>query len=247
VAKDLVLALLDALPIARWEAHFAARPFYSVIEDERGEGLHALYENPDTEVAFTFSWAPFAGGHATFVLPLARPRPFALEGEEEVAAFNARFGLARKPGGVVEAWAEMRPAKAKGKPTLPAALVEKVWRWNRGRHQLAASLELFVPRIWVAKAGTKVVTGVDWVPEVASVLPAVDLVGVAHPKGERFFAFPKLEPLLGEGASGVDALPFRRVGEQGVPAGLQRALEKGLRGKPPQRISFADVNEAPTK
>jgi hypothetical protein len=242
VVKELIIQLGAQLPVAVWEAFFAQRPYYTVMEAEGGEGLDALYENPDTEVSFAFRWR---GGSASFELGRQRPRPFVGEAEAEVAAFAARFKIAWPMGELVRRW-EVGRRKSGARGAVPAPLVEQVWRWNRDRLALAASLELFVPRIAFAKAGRQVKTLVEWAPDVAAAVPKVDLLWVELPGDGRLVSVAKVAGLLdafpsssGEG----EALPFWKVGEGGPPEELLKVMARLPKGKALLKVALAEVKE----
>jgi len=180
--------------LASW---FASRANYTVGSEQ------AIYENPDTEVYFVFD-LPAATGEdpsprVAFSLNYARHGGFAREGASELQAFVQQFafavedpqleGLGEGPyrtEGFLQGWqagndCAMRAFVTNGDGasefrTLPAATLERVWRWNLARKDLQARLgdDVFVPRISFVEVDGRVQTATVWTDAIAVALPPTD-------------------------------------------------------------------------
>lgn len=200
MSYDLFLRGRDGAPIDRgaFEAHLRARRHYRV------EAGHAQYGNDDTGVYFHFDHDEQSGVVA-FNLNYFRPHVFALEAEPEVSAFVEALGcsvddpqvdgMARGPyrrEGFLRGWDAGNLAAHRaflehggdrgGLLTLPAATIERYWRWNLARAELAAELgdAVFVPKVRYFQEQGRVLSSVIWGDAVPIALPEVDRVVVVR-------------------------------------------------------------------
>ncbi len=195
MSYDLFLRARGGAPLDRdaFERFFRARRRYRV------EAGHAQYENDDTGVYFSFDHD--AHGTVAFNLNDFRPHVFALEAEPELAAFVAAFdpavedpqvdGMGEGPysaEGFLRGWSAGNRVAHRaflehggdrsGLLTLPAATIERHWRWNLARAELSAELgdAVFVPKIRYFREHGRCVASVMWGDAVPIALPEVDRV-----------------------------------------------------------------------
>jgi hypothetical protein len=169
--------------------------------DYKVEGRQAVYSNPDTGVSFTFETDEATEAGATFTLDDLRPSTFIREAEPEVAAFVRHFDwIVHDPqiGGLPEdahdgdrlvaAWnrrhdAALRdllqdPTRRAGLLTLPQAVLDQAWRWNRNRRTLQREVgeAKFVPRIMFTLLDGAVSTASVWSDAIPMVFSSVDYI-----------------------------------------------------------------------
>ena len=139
----------------------------------------------------------------SFNLNYFRPHVFGLEAAEELAAVTARFSLqvddpqirgmgrgAFTSAGFLGGWnagnlaahrALLSSAHDGHAPlahhSLPAATLERAWRWNYGRESLQDAIgDVFVPKISFVQQGGAARTFVVWGDAIPVALPDVDLL-----------------------------------------------------------------------
>ena len=139
----------------------------------------------------------------SFNINYFRPHVFGLEAAEELAALAARFSLlvddpqvggmgrgAFTSEGFLAGWnagnrAGHRALLASGHEghapgahhSLPAATLERIWRWNHDRERFQEALgNVFVPRISFLQRDDRLQTFVVWGDAIPVALPDVDLL-----------------------------------------------------------------------
>lgn len=178
---------------------FASRANYSV------GAVQAIYENEDTQVYFAFDLPSATDGDAApsvvFNLNYARHGGFALEAASELEALVQRFSFEVEDlqiGGLTEgaydtegflrgwqlgndhAMRVLLPKldAASARHTLPAAELQRIWRWNRARRDLQARLgdDVFVPVINFIELDGRVQSAAVWVDAIPEALPPTDVL-----------------------------------------------------------------------
>lgn len=154
-------------------------------------------DDPDAE--------EFVPEDASFNLNYYRPHVFGLEAEPEVAAFVSRFqpfiddpqshGMGEGPyssEGFLKGWrhgnqfahsAVLASGPLDAPPlTLPAATIERFWRWNLNRAALQERIgeAIFVPRVMFFASSGAPISFVVWTDGMAAFLPVVDSVMVVR-------------------------------------------------------------------
>ena len=194
-------------------AYFRGRDGYKV------ESRQAVYFSPDTGVSFTFETDDAAEAAASFTLDDLRPSPFLREAEAEVAAFVHHFDwIVHDPqigdlpedaydgDRLVAAWTRHRdaalagllqdPARRTGLLTLPQAVLDQTWRWNRNRRTLQREVgeAKFVPRIMFTLLDGAVSTASVWSDAIPMVFAPVDYIIVYRKAFAPRTLFRRLEP-----------------------------------------------------
>jgi hypothetical protein len=177
--------------------YFRSRRWY----EDQGEQLG--YANADTGVYFSFHLGAAAPACLSFNINYFRPHVFGLEATRELAAVAAHFsllvddpqigGMGRGAftnegflggwnAGNLEAHRALLSSRHEGHEpiahhSLPAAVLERIWRWNHDRLRLQDALgKVFVPKIsFLQRAGT-LRTFVVWSDAIPVALPDVDLL-----------------------------------------------------------------------
>lgn len=225
------------------------------------------------------------GGQATgpipapvsFNLNYMRPHTFGLEAEPELSALVAHFNLLvfdpQNDGmgegeysseGFLRGWnsgnrfgyrSMAQDPTAEGPFALPAATIEKIWRWNYTRDDRQAALggDVFLPRIFYFDVDGRLCTGVAWGDLTPILLPPVDII-LAPRKTyapRRFlrkkedvvlFRRTELDHLLRVFPTGRDILPYRRVSYETPPADLEKAIraksahQETVKAVPPDQV-----------
>lgn len=252
-------------------AYFGTRPHFQLQEDgafyEREDtGVYfqfGLGGEPDEDEEDA---PPGRSVPVHFNLNYNRPHTFGLEAEREVTAFVERFGLqvddpqnegmGRGPysrEGFLRGWNAgnvfgcsipfLHGGQAPPQPTLPAELLERVWRWNdarsdycrfldevEGRHAHAARISL------LSLPGREgILTAAVWGGAMAIALPQVDVVIVVPRPGAelRFLAWTSVAPALQEAV----VLPAgRRIAHDGAERELPLAHHHLEHAHPPARL-----------
>lgn len=235
-------------------AWFAGRLHYAMDETQ------AIYENDDTGVYFIFDLPSQPGEDDESPPSLAlnlnffRPGCFAVEAAIELDALVKRFsfevedpqiaGMDDGPystEGLLRGWNAGNELALRtlltGEHaqetihTLPAATIQRVWRWNLERKELQARLgeEVFVPRISYLALDGRVQTAVVWGDAIPVVLPPTDqlLLAREHLAPRRFLRrvadvcicpFEEAESLLRKFAAPNDGGAYRRLSYVDPPA-----------------------------
>lgn len=199
MSYDLFFTFPSTVQAGELERYFSTRPHYQL-------GNGAFYQNQATGVYFQFAWSTDTPGRqavskASFNMNYFRPHVFGLEAEPEVRSFINRFtpqvedpqkdgmgnGQYSTKGFLTgwntgneyayEAFLQMQTPSHKFF-SLPAAELEKVWRWNASiaTTQAAYGESLFVPRIMPLSVNGELRTVVVWGDGIPELIPDVDLV-----------------------------------------------------------------------
>jgi len=195
---------------------------------------------------------------ASFNLNYFRPHVFGLEAEPEVSAFMEAFdpliedpqvgGMGEGPyssEGFLNGWnrgnafsySAVAASGSADTPqlSLPAAVIESVWRWNIQRTALQERLgeSVFVPRIMFHSSEAKAHSFVVWTDGMAALLPVVDTVLLVRVElaPRRFFrrkqdiaVLPWSEVENATAAYPVEGgiLPFKRLHYPARPKEIER-------------------------
>ena len=216
----------------RLQAYFAARRHYEI------DGYEAFYRNPDTLVMFLFSfergrWSPLRKniGAGTFSLQYLRAGCFGLEAERELSAFMAAFtariedpqidGMGDGPysgDGFLRGWnfgnelavrATLSREPDLDIPTLPAAVLTDVWRWNYAStaDRMRFRDRRFIPHITLFRRSGQPGRFVIWPSGMPVSLPRVDYVMIGRgykPTDQSFGLVPWAELVEALAESGFD-------------------------------------------
>jgi hypothetical protein len=203
-----------------FRGYFERRKHYKL------SGAQASYRHEDTGVYFSFQFQEDDSEPAvSFNLNYSRPHIFGLEAEPEVDAFVQAFSLevsdpqtggmgdgAYSSEGFLRGWnagnkfarQALGTLNREVKPTLPAQVIDRCWRWNLARAEAQEDLSTtqmlpcFVPKI-VALRQDGVRTAVVWGGAMAVVIPPVDgVLLVGDQPGVRYASLDELTPLLEE-------------------------------------------------
>jgi hypothetical protein len=166
-------------------------------------GVGARDDAPDSEEAAAAVGDGLVATCLSFNINYFRPHVFGLEAAQELAAVTARVSLlvddpqvrgmgrgAFGKAGFLAGWdagnlaahrALLSSAHDGHVPlaphSLPAATLERAWRWNDDRHTLQETLgDVFVPRISFVQQDGQARTFVVWGDAVPVALPDVDLL-----------------------------------------------------------------------
>jgi hypothetical protein len=230
--------------------HFVRRPNYELTKGQ------VVYQNEKTGVYFIFNWKmpgdqeDDEDADATFILNYFRPYIFALEAEPEVAAFIERFEPSIEDpqvdgmedtysrDGFLRGWKSGnkfacdglkggREGKKMAKQTLPAAEIERCWRWNLDLPKLDEEInaDIFLPRIRPCLYEGKMVTAICWPEAVPIAIPEVDivLVGRINLKGKEetlVMSYQSVVPHLEAYLIRDGAAPYRLLSYETPPQNL---------------------------
>lgn len=219
--------------------YFRSRPHY-LLRDEGADYAHEdtgvyfhfdIPEEPDEVVDDTVLGHP---APVSFNINFNRPHTFGLEAARELTALVEYFGLQvddpqvdgmgrglYSREGFLRGWnagnvlgCALPIQHGQEPPTLPAAFLERLWRWNDARNDYGRFLgevegrTAFAPKIsLLALPGREgILTTVVWGEAMAIALPPVDVVIVVPRRDAdlRYLAWPAVAPAL-EGAELVPA------------------------------------------
>ena len=215
---------------------------------------------------------------ASFNLNYFRPHVFGLEAEPEVSAFIEAFdplledpqvgGMGEgpySPEAFLRGWdrgnafaysaAAASGSVEEGQLSLPAAVIESIWRWNVQRSALQERLgeSVFVPRVMFHSSDAKALSFVVWTDGMAALLPVVDTVLLVRVDlaPRRFFrrrqdiaVLPWSEVERATVAYPVEdgVLPFKRLHYPARPKDIERWVSSlPTAGVLPQRIGLDHV------
>ena len=204
MSYDLFFRSRTSTPLAETAllAYFRERPNYRCTDNQ------AWYENEKTGVYFSFDVGATEAdaeigenpAPVAFNVNFFRPHVFGLEAEPELTAFVRRFDLLvsdpqtdgmgdgeYSPGGFLRGWNHgnefgykaMLSQEAGAAPhTMPAAIIETVWRWNYSvvERQNAIGESAYVPTVFFFDVAGTLRTGVVWGDAIPILLPRVDVV-----------------------------------------------------------------------
>jgi len=217
--------------------YFISRPYYELTKGQ------VVYQSEKTGVYFIFNWKMpddsdgDEEADVSFHLNYLRPRIFALEAEPEVAAFIDRFhpifedpqidGMKNKYSqeGFMRGWEKgnfkagiqalsSRENKKYANTSLPAAEIERCWRWNFNLPKLdeEINVDVFTPRIRPCLFNGKIYTAIVWPDAIPIALPEVDLLIIRRKNGLK-----KVDVLIVPYSSVLPHLKFFATREWVVP------------------------------
>jgi len=282
MSYDLFFRSRTATPPAETAllAYFRERLNYRCTDDQ------AWYENEKTGVYFSFDiGAPEEGvpvrdnsAPVAFTLNFFRPHVFGLEAEPELTAFVRRFDLLvsdpqtdgmgdgeYSPEGFLRGWnngnafgyrAMLQQQPGAVHHTMPSALIETVWRWNRSveERQQGIGDGAFVPTVFFFDVAGTLRTGVVWGDAIPILLPRVDVVMaprkelaprrlLRRAEDSVLFRWEELERVLSRFARESDgALPAHRLFYDDPPEDVAQLFRsKSPNTEPIKGVSFDQV------
>ena len=267
MSYDLYFQSSKALSLDEVRSYFAGQPLFTVS----AKRAHSENEATGVYFGFDFTDAPSEGRlPVAFHMNYYRPHVFGLEAEPVLTAFVEHFQLtvddrqsrgkaAYSPAEFLDAWnygnrcgyhAILRSEPA-GPPTLPAAKIEAIWRWNRMKDRAVEHLvdragevpPCFVPTVMLFKTAAPVVqTVIVWDGAMPIAIPEVDLVVTMVDKSTAIVAARPDVLRLVEIHSEWEA-PYE-VGD-GLPVGLRACLIDEVSPATTKTIRAAMVPFAP--